>query len=127
MTTHPSDQLSTVESKGRRMPLVYADPDTQAPRVHDRESRPCPGCGELTSEAEFITKLFRVWWHEKCAQAYLRTEGEEETWLVLGRQLADRPSMFKTTQTRAIVEQLLRIATDRLEPTRSDSARKHLS
>jgi hypothetical protein len=107
---NPIDQLQTVKSKGRRMPLVYTDPDTEAPKVYDRPSCPCPGCGLVTSEGESITKLFVTWWHHDCAVRYLRGEGADEAWRVLGRQLADQPSRFKTTQTRAIVEHLLGMA-----------------
>lgn len=123
---NPIDELSTIRSKGRRMPLVYPDPQTDEPRVYDQESRPCPGCGQVTAEGDSITKLFRTWWHHACAVTYLRTEGADEPWLVLGRQLADSPSSFRAKQTRAIVEQLVRIASGVLDPTRSDSARKHL-
>jgi hypothetical protein len=119
---NPIDELATIHSKGRRMPGIYSDPDTEGEQIFDRPSRPCPGCGHVTGEGEVITKLFRTWWHQDCAQTYLRTEGTDEAWLVLGRQLADRPNAFKTAQTRAITEQLLRIATARVEPTRSATA-----
>lgn len=125
---NPIDELSTIRSRGRRMPLIHANPETEAEEVYDRPSRPCPGCGHVTSEGDSITKLFRTWWHHQCAVTYLRTEGADETWLVLARQLADRPGNFKTTQTRAIVEQLIRIASGVLDlsTTRSAAVRKHL-
>ena len=123
---NPVDQLAAVKSKGRRMPAIWPDAVTGEVHVHERPSRPCPGCGEVTGEAESITKLFSSWWHHECAKAYLRTEGQDEAWLVLGRQLADRPSAFKASQIKAIAEQLVRIASQRIEPKRSEPAKWHL-
>jgi hypothetical protein len=109
---NPIDNLDSIESAGRRMPRVLKNPVTEAVDVYDMPSRPCPGCRQVTLEGDVITKLFRVWWHHDCAKSYLREKGKDEAWLVLGRQLSDRPTHFNATQTRAIVDQLVRIASD---------------
>lgn len=106
----PVDNLSTTRSKGRRLPGFHANSDTEVEQIVDRPSHPCPGCDTVTNEGESITKIFRTWWHHDCAQRYLRGDGRDQAWLVLGHQLADRPSHFKVAQVRAITEQLLRIA-----------------
>lgn len=115
---NPTEHLDGIESKGRRVPRVLKNPETGGVEVLDPPSRPCPGCGEVTSEGDSITKVFRTWWHHDCAVTYLRESGRDEAWMVLGRQLADRPTHFKTAQTRAIVEQLLRIAAEPGGPVR---------
>lgn len=109
---NPIDSLDSIESAGRRMPQVLKNPVTEAVDVYDMPSRPCPHCREVTAEGESITKLFQTWWHHDCARAYLREKGRDEAWLVLGRQLSDRPTHFKAAQTRAIVDQLVRIASE---------------
>jgi hypothetical protein len=107
---NPLDHLDTIESSGRRTPRVLKNPETDAVVVIDPPSRPCPGCGHVTSEGESITRLFRVWWHHDCARSYLEGEGRDEAWLVLGHQLAERPSHFTAKQTKSIAAQLVRIA-----------------
>lgn len=106
---NPLDKLSVIESKGRRMPRVLKNPETEATIVVDPPSRPCPGCGQVTSEGESITKMFATWWHHECAVGYLKGAGRDEAWRVLGQQLSDRPGHFGASATREIVKNLLRL------------------
>ncbi|MFE2994225.1 hypothetical protein ACFXG4_04740 [Nocardia sp. NPDC059246] len=107
---NPVDQLSAVASRGRRMPEVLKDPESEQVFVTDPTSTPCPKCGRVTGEGEPITKMFGTWWHLSCAEEYLKTTGVDEAWRVLGTQLAAHPRGFNVTQTRAIVQNLLRMA-----------------
>lgn len=56
--------------------------------------------------------FFRGWAHAKCVTDALLNSEAGNAWLVLGAQLARRPSYFSATETRAIVEKLLRLAGD---------------
>lgn len=107
---NPIDMLASIQSTGRRMPRVLKNPETDGVIITDPPSRPCPGCGHVTVDGDSITKVFYVWWHTKCAQQYLESEGQNEAWRVLGAQLAAHPRAFNTATTRAIVENLLRMA-----------------
>ncbi|MEU6244833.1 hypothetical protein [Streptomyces sp. NPDC047024] len=70
----------------------------------------CPGCGKIPAAGQQITKLSGVWWHGTCGAAYLRRAGADEAWLALAHQLERAPSRFSTSETKAIVRNLLRLA-----------------
>lgn len=108
MTTDPTDLFATVPSAGRRIPRVLKHSDGEIV-VHDRPSQPCPGCGEVTTEGQEITKVMWAWWHQPCAVTYFRGPGADRVWFVLGEQLAARPSTFNAATVRAIVTNLIRI------------------
>lgn len=97
-------RLTLTESKG---PHEGREQDTGAPT---ESGQPCPGCDEIPLPGDTVTKLTGAWWHAHCAAARLREGGVDEAWTVLGLSLAARPSKFSTTETRAIVRNLLRIA-----------------
>jgi hypothetical protein len=100
--------LPTVASTGRRMPVSAQTMDGDVTFV-DVPSKPCPGCQTVTDPGDVIMKLDWRWWHVECAARRLTTISPREAWIALGRSLAERPSNFKTTETRAIVENLLRL------------------
>lgn len=105
---NPSDHLDVTLSTGRRTPVVLKGSDDQI-HVIDHPSRPCPGCGETTAEGEPISKVHQVWWHADCAKAWMDGVGEEEAWKALARQIAERPSRYKTTEIRVVMNRLLRM------------------
>ena len=107
---NPITKLALAESTGRRQPLTVTGLDVGTTEVWNPPSRPCPGCDEVTRPGDVITKMYQTWWHQACAESYLTTVGQDEAWRVLGRQLAARPSAFTATTTRAVVENLLRMA-----------------
>ncbi|PBC71534.1 hypothetical protein BX265_6144 [Streptomyces sp. TLI_235] len=76
----------------------------------EEDGKPCPGCTERPAEGDEITQLGARWWHLGCAKKHLRTGGADEAWLLLGADLAARPSRYSVTETRAITRNLLRLA-----------------
>ncbi|MGI5436191.1 hypothetical protein ACQEV4_01415 [Streptomyces shenzhenensis] len=70
----------------------------------------CPGCDKIPTAGQKITRIFYAWWHATCGAAYLRSTAADEAWLALGHQLERAPSKFSTTETKAIVRNLLRLA-----------------
>ena len=96
-------RLTLTESKG---PHEGSEVDTGAPT---ESGQPCPGCDEIPLAGDTVTKLAGSWWHAHCAATMLRKGGVDEAWTMLGQSLAVRPSQFSTTETRAIVRNLLRI------------------
>lgn len=89
-------------------PREYQDSETGAPVEF---STPCTVCRGDIVAAQSIT-YFRGWAHTKCVTDALLASAAGNAWLVLGAQLARRPSYFTATETKAIVEQLLRLAGD---------------
>lgn len=93
--------------------------ESEGPRT-DREhltgapyewSSPCTVCrGDIAAGAQIT--YFRGWAHSRCVTDALLASEAGNAWLVLGAQLARRPSHFNATEIRAIVEQLLRLAGD---------------
>jgi hypothetical protein len=75
----------------------------------DMDGRPCSGCAELPAEGDEITRLGDLWWHLNCARKHLRERGADEAWLLLGADLAARPSRYGVAETRAITRNLLRL------------------
>ena len=106
---NPINALDVVPSQGRRIPEVFKNSDDTI-TVWDPPSKPCPGCGKVTEVAEEITKVYRAWWHVSCARGWLADAGEDEAWKVIARQMAAKPSRYKTTEIRTVIEQLLRMA-----------------
>lgn len=88
-------------------PLDNMEPDTGA---HYWDGTPCVVCDSLIGKGERITYFGRGWSHEKCVTDALATAKADQAWLVLGSQLARRPSHFTAAETKAVVGQLLRIA-----------------
>jgi hypothetical protein len=105
---NPSDHLDVTLSAGRRVPSVIQDIDDSI-RVIDHPSTPCPGCAETTVAGEPITKIHRTWWHAACAREWMAAAGEDEAWKALARQIAERPSRYKTTEIRVVMQRLLRM------------------
>jgi len=70
----------------------------------------CGGCRRVPLADAEITKVNGSWWHASCAARWLREVGTDESWLLLAQRLADAPSHFGTAETRAITQNLLRIA-----------------
>jgi hypothetical protein len=106
---NPLDILDTAQSAGRRMPVVLKNSDDQI-QVFDQRSTPCPGCGQVTSEGEEITKIYQAWWHAACARGWLETAGTDEAWKAIARQVAARPNRYRAQHIRTVIEQLLRMA-----------------
>jgi hypothetical protein len=107
---NPIERLDVALSNGRRPPIVAEG--VEGPVAVDRISTPCPGCGETTAEGEAITKIHRTWWHYGCAREWMAGAGEAEAWKALAAQIAERPSRFKTTEIRVVIQRLLRMLTD---------------
>lgn len=97
--------LRVRESDG---PHVGPEPDTGAIVEY---STPCTVCrGDIAAGAQIT--YFRGWAHARCVTDALLASEAGNAWLVLGAQLARRPSHFNATEVRAIVDQLLRLAGD---------------
>jgi hypothetical protein len=79
----------------------------------DEDGQACPGCAHRPAEGDEITRLGDLWWHLACATAHMRTGGADAAWLLLGADLAARPSRYGVTETRAIARNLLRLAAAR--------------
>jgi len=78
---------------------------------HGEQNTPCTVCrGDIAAGAQIT--YFRGWAHARCVTDALLASEAGNAWLVLGAQLARRPSHFNATETRAVVEQLLRLAGD---------------
>lgn len=82
-------------------------PDHTAPIVQDS---PCPVCSRRIVEGDRITYLGAGWGHASCVSEELTTANARSAWLILGSQLARRPSHFNARETRVIVDNLLRLA-----------------
>jgi hypothetical protein len=81
----------------------------------------CPGCHKVPMVGQLITKIFDTWWHADCGAKHLRNVGANQAWLALGAQLQRAPSRFSTSETRVIVQNLLRIAGTFVEIGEEDS------
>lgn len=82
---------------------------------HDRQTYgwdygPQVGCGKPLGEREAIRKLSGHWLHDACAVESLRKAAPDAAWIMLAEHLARRPGDFKVTETRAIVNAVVRIA-----------------
>ena len=75
----------------------------------EEDGQACPGCEERPAEGDEITRLGNLWWHLACAAKHLRDGGADAAWLLLGADLAARPSKYGVTETRAITRNLLRL------------------
>ncbi|MFE5333108.1 hypothetical protein ACFRCG_42670 [Embleya sp. NPDC056575] len=70
----------------------------------------CAGCRTIPRVDAVITKVNGSWWHGSCASRWLREVGTDEAWLLLAARLADAPTHFDAAETKAITQNLLRIA-----------------
>lgn len=75
----------------------------------DGDLRPL-GCGKAIDPGAEVRKVGRMWLHSACAVGVLRKSSPDGAWLLLAEHLARRPRDFKTSETRAIVAAVVRIA-----------------
>lgn len=73
-------------------------------------SRPCTECRGRIDEGEHVTFTPQGWAHLDCIEQVLTEVNAMEAWLLLGAQLARRPSHFKASEIRVITSNLLTIA-----------------
>lgn len=78
---------------------------------NQEQNTPCTVCARSIAAGQDIT-YFRGWAHAKCVTEALLNTDAANAWIVLGAQLARRPSAFNATEIRAIVGQLLALAGD---------------
>lgn len=78
-------------------------------------SRPCTICDGVISEGQPISFFRGAWAHRKCAADALISGDAVNAWLALGSDLARYPRGYNVSETRVIVDQLLRMAA-RMEP-----------
>jgi hypothetical protein len=71
----------------------------------------CPDCNVSPVRGEEICRFGEQWWHLACARTHMRNGGADTAWLMLGADLAARPSRYSVSETRAITRNLLRLTT----------------
>jgi len=92
------------------IPLRTRESDGPAGDFQEQNT-PCTVCVRSIAAGQEIT-YFRGWAHARCVTDALLNSEAANAWLVLGSQLARRPSHFNATEVRAIVGQLLAITGD---------------
>lgn len=102
--------LLTVESQGRKAPQFFRGPDGEVVHLSTWGGSPCPGCNEMTSVGEPITKLYGDWWHARCAKTAVSAMSPKAAWLVLAAQVAEQPRRFKVGTIRTVIQQLIHLA-----------------
>lgn len=101
--------LLTIESAGRREPRFFRGPDGEVLHLSTWGGSPCPGCNEMTSVGEPITKMHGDWWHARCAKTAMASMSAKAAWLVLAAQIADQPRRFKVATIRTVIQQLIHL------------------
>lgn len=94
-------------------------------------ANPCPECKGRIDEGENVTFTPAGWGHLDCIEQVLAEVDAADAWLLLGSQLARRPSHFKAAEIRVIVANLLRAAAgmpvDGWKPGDRRPERRHLA
>lgn len=99
-------KLGTIPSTGPRLDEFFVEGRMY---VHER-STPCPVCRKKIEAGEDISFLHGEWAHASCATNSLVESGARSAWLALGSDLARHPRTYRASETRLIVNQLLRLA-----------------
>ncbi|MFG2618051.1 hypothetical protein ACGFXC_10525 [Streptomyces sp. NPDC048507] len=71
---------------------------------------PCEACCRFTAEGEAITYVRGSWYHTRCARPAIESGDPRDAWLTLGSQLEKYPSRFRAADIRAIVGNLMVLA-----------------
>ncbi|MGW4648080.1 hypothetical protein [Kitasatospora sp. NPDC004289] len=117
MTTAPSASITPdlplwTSDDRPRTTFQLSVTESTGPFVDDNgweQGQTCPGCDLRPADGEEILRFGDQWWHLTCTRTRMRTGGADAAWLMLGADLAARPSRYSVAETRAIVRNLLRL------------------
>lgn len=104
-------KLGTIPSTGPRLDEYFVEGKMYVQQT----STPCPFCDGVIEAGQSISYVRGAWAHAGCATDSLVTGSAASAWLALGSDLARHPSAYRASETRLIVNQLLRMAA-RMEP-----------
>lgn len=69
------------------------------------------GCNQLVSEGDPVRHIAGLGWvHDACAVRRITGMQVDEAWLVLADEITRRPSAFKASDIRAVMQNVARIA-----------------
>lgn len=70
----------------------------------------CPGCRKGFEEDQLVRKLDGRWHHEDCAIHRLTDGDVNQAWLTLAGAIAARPSAFRASDIKAVLNNVAAIA-----------------
>lgn len=76
--------------------------------IHPAES--CPSCPEPIDDGDPVRYVDGHWRHEACAIAAITSADGDRAWLLLADLISRRPSAFRASDIRAVMQNVARIA-----------------
>lgn len=106
--------LRVVPSTGAPKPTVMRHSDGTWEDIQ-RRPRPCGGCGFASEPKQFMTWYEGSWWHIACARDSLARRPDSASWFTLAEQIVRRPSAFKASEIKVVMQKMLTIASGPLD------------